>query len=100
MNLDYSEAGQVRYTMRAYTLKILTEFPEPITRTADSPAANHLFEVRNDSTQKPLPAGRADAFHRTVAQLLFLGTRARRDIRTAVSFLCTRVKSPDEDDWR
>jgi len=38
-------------------------------------------------------------FHRTVAQLLFFCTRARRDIRTAVGFLSTRVKNPDEDDW-
>jgi hypothetical protein len=34
------------------------------------------------------------------AQLLFLSKRARPDIQTAVAFLCTRVKSPDEDDWK
>jgi len=28
-----------------------------------------------------------------------MATRARRDIQTAVAFLTTRVKSPDEDDW-
>eukprot|EP00804_Cyclotella_cryptica_P030535 CCRYP_020167-RA/>CCRYP_020167-RA protein AED:0.47 eAED:0.47 QI:0/-1/0/1/-1/0/1/0/307 len=39
-------------------------------------------------------------FHRTTAQLLFLSTRARKDIQTAVSFLTTRVKRPDEDDWK
>ena len=39
------------------------------------------------------------AFHHTVAQLLFMATRARRDIQTAVAFLTTRVKSPDKDDW-
>ncbi len=39
------------------------------------------------------------AFHHTVAQFLFMATRARRDIQTAVAFLTTRVKSPDEDDW-
>ena len=32
-------------------------------------------------------------------QLLFLSSRARRDIHTDVSFLTTRVKKPDEDDW-
>jgi hypothetical protein len=41
----------------------------------------------------------ADAFHHTVYQLLFAANRARRDIQTAVSFLTTRVQSPDEDDW-
>ncbi len=34
-----------------------------------------------------------------MAQLLFMETRARRDIETAVAFLTTRVKTPDEDDW-
>ena len=31
--------------------------------------------------------------------MLFLSSRARRDIQTAVSFLTMRVKKPDEDDW-
>jgi hypothetical protein len=28
-----------------------------------------------------------------------MSTRVRRDIQTAVAFLTTRVKNPDEDDW-
>jgi hypothetical protein len=39
------------------------------------------------------------AFHHMVAQLLFMATRARRDIQTAVAFLTTRVKKPDKDNW-
>ena len=35
-----------------------------------------------------------------MAKCLFLCKRARPDIQTAVSFLCTRVKCPDEDDWK
>ena len=31
--------------------------------------------------------------------MLFLSPQLRRDIQTAVSFLTTRVKKPDEDDW-
>ncbi len=34
-----------------------------------------------------------------MAQLLFVTMRCRRDIQTAVAFLTTRVKDPDEDDW-
>ena len=30
---------------------------------------------------------------------MFISTRAREDIQTAVAFLSTRVKKPDEDDW-
>ena len=41
----------------------------------------------------------ADTFHHTVYQLLFVANRLHRDIQTAVSFLTTRVQSPEEDDW-
>jgi hypothetical protein len=34
-----------------------------------------------------------------MAQLLFMATRARQDIQTAVASLTTRVKNPDEDNW-
>jgi hypothetical protein len=40
-----------------------------------------------------------DAFHHTVYQLLFAANRVRRDIQMVVSFLTTRVKEPDKDDW-
>jgi hypothetical protein len=39
-------------------------------------------------------------FHHNDAKLLFLCKRARPDIQTAVSFLCTRVKSPDVDEYK
>ena len=42
----------------------------------------------------------AEMFHSTVAKLLFAAKRARPDIQTAIAFLCTRVKSPDEDDQK
>ena len=63
------------------------------------PAAEHLFDVREDKKYKLLPEEQAQEFHRTTDQLFFMCARARPDIRTAVSFLCTRYKEPDEDDW-
>ena len=62
-----------------------------------TPAADHLFKVNEDG--RKLGEDQSDAFHHTVYQLLFAANRARRDIQTAVSFLTTRVKAPDEDDW-
>jgi hypothetical protein len=38
-------------------------------------------------------------FHHAVAQLLFAASRSHKDIHTRVSFLTTRVKHPDKDDW-
>jgi hypothetical protein len=38
-------------------------------------------------------------FHSTVAKLLFIVKSARPDILLTVSYLTTRVKEPDQDDW-
>eukprot|EP00804_Cyclotella_cryptica_P003532 CCRYP_002153-RB/>CCRYP_002153-RB protein AED:0.61 eAED:0.32 QI:0/-1/0/1/-1/1/1/0/615 len=97
MELDYSEEGKCRVTMSRYTKEVINGFPEVIEGTAATPAADYLFQTREDG--KKLPEEQAAAFHRTTAQLLFLSGRARRDIQTAVAFLTTRVKQPDEDDW-
>jgi hypothetical protein len=63
-----------------------------------TPAGDHLFKVRDDRNK--LNKEQAEAFHHTVYQLLFAANQARRDIQTAVSFLTTRVKDPDEDNWK
>ena len=38
-------------------------------------------------------------FHHITAHLMFMSTQARRDIQNTLSFLTTRVKTPDRDDW-
>ena len=58
-----------------------------------------MFNVQEDADQNVIPEEQARQFHRTVAQLLFVCKRARPDIEPLVSFLMTRVKEPDEDDW-
>ena len=45
-----------------------------------------------------MPEEQAVQFHHTMVKLLFVSNRAQRDIQTAVVFLTTRVKSPDEDE--
>ncbi len=83
--------------MNMYISKIIKKFPEEIIGKSATPAGDHLFKIREDG--RKLDDGMADAFHHTVYQLLFAANRAHRDIHTAVSFLTTRVQSPDEDDW-
>jgi hypothetical protein len=77
--------------------KVIGEFPEEITRVCATPASDYLFKVRENGTK--LNEELAEAFHHTVYQFLFAASRARRDIQTAVSFLTTRVKDPNKDDW-
>ena len=97
MDMDYTEKGALYVSMLPYIDSILEDFSEKIGNTSPTPAAEHLFKVRENGNL--LDEDQAIIFHKTVAQLLFLCTRARRDIQTAVSFLTTRVKNPDEDDW-
>ena len=77
MDLDYSETGKVKISMEQFTRKVIMEFPEPLSTTAESPAGETLFTIRddNDLRRRPLSEERAQQFHRTVAQLLFLVVR-------------------------
>jgi len=99
MDLDFSSDKVLKIRMIKYIKKIHEEFPEEIKTAAATPAAEHLFDVREDKKDILLPEEQALAFHRTTAQLLFLGAPARPNIHTPVSFLCSRTKQPDKDDW-
>ena len=46
-----------------------------------------------------LEKDRAEMFHTLVAKGLFISKRARPDILPAITYLCTRVKEPNENDW-
>jgi hypothetical protein len=100
---DYSERGVVKLSMMTHLDKIFNDFPEKIEKASLTPASENLFRIRdpdeNTKLKKWLEPDRVKDFHHTVAQLLFVSTRVRRDIQTAVEFLTTRVKKPDEDDW-
>ena len=85
--------------MFKYLDSIIDAFPELITGKSATPAADHLFSVREADEAIYLPEEKDISFHHTTAQLLFLSSQAMRDIQTAVSFLTARVKKSDEDDW-
>ena len=99
MDFEFMKNGSLEVLMFEYLDSIIDEFPELITGKAATPAADHLFSVRDADEAKYLLEEKAIAFHRNTAQLLFLSSRARKDIQTAVSFLTTRVKKIDKDDW-
>ena len=99
MNLDFSKENKVTIRMKNYINDLLNEAPSDMSGTANSPAASHLFTVNN---QNPVYLDRqtADLFHTMVAKLLFLSKRARPDLQLAISFLCTRVRMPNTDDYK
>jgi hypothetical protein len=100
MDIDFSKPGMLRISMMIkYINDIFEDFLELITKTSQTPHTDNLFKVRPENEATFLSEEQAQQFHRTVVQLLFLSCRARRDIQAAVSFLTTRVKKPDVDNW-
>ena len=98
MTLDFSKSGAFIVDMEDYLKEILTYLPEDMNGTATTPAADHLFKVR-DNVPK-LNKERAECFHRVVAQLLFVAQCGQPDLQTVVSVLTKRVQAPDEDDYK
>jgi hypothetical protein len=78
--------------------KIIEEAPDDMTGMAKTPTAGHLF-MTNENCEK-LSKKKAQGFHHIVAKLLYLCRRTRQDIQMAVAYLCTRVKSPNVDDYK
>ena len=79
---------------------VLDEFPEEITETPETPAASNIFNVRDNNEKELLDKTRAQAFHHVVAQLLFTRIQCRKDAQTEIAFLTTRVRKPEEDNWK
>jgi Reverse transcriptase (RNA-dependent DNA polymerase) len=98
MTIDFSEDGKVKFSMLDYVKNMLDNLPEDMLGESNTPASNNLFEVNPDATK--LDESTSEMYHHNTAKLLFLCKRARPDIQTAVSFLCTRVKGPDVDDYQ
>jgi hypothetical protein len=98
ITIDYSEREKVKFTMYDYLEDILDEMPGDMNGTAPTPASDNMFDVDADSP--PLNEKESDFFHRTTARLLFAAKRARPDLQVAVAYLCTRVKSPNQSDYR
>ena len=98
MTIDWSDDNMVKFTLYDYLEDVLLEAPDEMDKTDVTPAAQHLFQVVEDSPK--LEDATADTFHRMVARFLYAAKRARPDILVAVVFLCKRVKCPNQGDWK
>ena len=99
MTLDFNTKGKAKIKMIDYLENMLEDLPADMRGVATTPAANYLFDV---NTKNPiyLDEEKSGLFHHVVAKTLFLCKRARPDVQTAVAFLCTRVRAPDQDDYK
>ena len=98
MNFDFSKKDEVMIDMIDYMNAMVDDFSVKFkpTDVAVTPAAEDLFA---EGKGEKLSKQEAEEFHTFVAKGLFACRRARPDIHTATAALCTRVKSPNQDDW-
>ena len=67
MDLDYRKLGQVRVSVKPYMDKIIKNLPEEIgSQSASLPAADYLFNVKDEKNAKILPEEQGVQFHHLV----------------------------------
>ena len=99
MTLDFRTKGEVQINMEHYIDMMLQDAAEEMKGIATTPAASHLFKV-NEKDPQYLGTEQKKVFVHLVMQGLYLSQRGRPDIRTAIAFLCSRLRNPDEDDYK
>jgi hypothetical protein len=99
MHLDSSKKGKVTVEMTKFVTDLISQVPADMSGLANTPASSHLLQV-NCKNPTLLDENTADLFHTLVAKLLYLSKHGQPDILLPVSFLCSGVKSPDQDDYR
>ena len=77
--------------MIPFVNKIKADFLEAITKSSAMPHNEYLFKTHDEKEAQFLPEQQVQRFHHSMAQW--------PDIQVAISFLASRVKRPDEDDW-
>ena len=103
MDLDFSKPGVCQISMPEYIQELLATWnsaapQEKGGKETTCAAPKDLFTVDDKSVK--LSSENKEMFHSIVAKILFATKRARPDTGTAISFLTTRVKDPEIDDWR
>jgi hypothetical protein len=95
MNIEVQDHAII-VDMHYYIEQLLSEVSSKLT-SYKTPAAKECFQIA--TTNSPLLDNDAKKkFHTMVAKLLNLAKRARPDLLTVVSFICTKVKTPMKRD--
>ena len=101
MNIDFSDIGKVKIYIYDYVDEIISKLPTVMISESSTPVSNYLFEIRNDGNDDQLLTPQlSKGFHHLVATTIILSKRAQPNLQTAVAFLTTRVKAPNNDNWK
>ena len=104
MEIGFIDKGRFTLGLVQYITGMIEEleealkpYGENLDRDYPHPAAKWLFTVKADTDK--LLEEKADIYRKFVAKLIWVMKRGRPDVEPTVSFLSTRVKGPDKDDW-
>ena len=100
MTFDLREKGEVILSQYDFVKKLNDDLPDEMKtgRYRYTPAPEDLFKI-NESSPK-LDCARKETYHHIAAKTLWLSQRSRNDLQLASGYHCSRVKEPNEDDWR
>jgi hypothetical protein len=87
VDMECNDDGVLDLVLIKYLQNFIKDFSELITGRAATPAADHLFNVRDEKETRVSEEEWALVFHRMVTQLLFMSTRARQDIKPQLLYL-------------
>ena len=99
MDLGFECHGKVKVSMISYVQEINKTFAKEVVPQPQLLLLQITYSKQDIWRRQNLLGEQVIQFHHTIAQLLFVITRASKDIQTAVAFLSMRVKSPDYNDW-
>ena len=98
MDVEMISKGKIAISTPQHVNKAIEGLGEDVNGTAVNPAKSKLFTIDHESPK--LTGSKKEIFHSVTAKVLWISQRSRPDLDTAVSFLCTRLKEPTEEDWK
>ena len=98
MDIEFCKNNKVAISMFKHINEALEMVSGGVKGTTTTPAKKNLFDV--DCESQILDEDWGDIFHSVVAKLLWIAKRGRPDLELSISFLCTRVATPNIDDWQ
>jgi hypothetical protein len=78
--------------------QLTRQLPSDMIGTEKTTAAEYLFLT--DAKGVLLNAADKEKFHNLTAKTLWLSQRGQPDLQLATGLLCTRVREPNEHDWK
>jgi len=100
MTFDFSIKGEVAMTQCGFIEDLIRDSGIEANKRAATPAADNLFEVRDDGEAGETTAAQSEWYHSFTAKCLYLAKRSRPEILTTVSFLATRITKCNKDDLK